>query len=376
MNVARRSATLVTGGSGFLGGLTTAALLAEEGTELVLPVRSHHDTSQLLWHITFGLKSLELEMTQAYRDRLRFVPLPPLDRLHELDAALGDVRVAEVVHSAGCLDYFDKATLEAINIGMTERMLELAHKWKVDRFTYVSTAYSSGYLAGTAPETVHEEPPKDPTDYTRTKRAAERLVASSGLPFQVFRPSIVIGTSSAGQYTGKRYGLYQLWNGMERLLCKKWVPTLHVVAPERKVSLLHQDSYQRALLAARRDLPEARFIHLTSRYETAPTMREVWNLWNQACARAREIIYYDNVDEVPLREIDSRQRAFISLAWTNLEIASRHWHFATGNLEELRKRGLEFADVTVASTELCQRRFIEESETVQRFIELYHRDAA
>ncbi|HYV43407.1 MAG TPA: SDR family oxidoreductase [Myxococcaceae bacterium] len=374
MNVTRRPTVLLTGGSGFLGSLAAASLLAGEECDLLLPVRSHHGQDQLLWHIGFGLKTLGLELTPALRERIRFGPPLEAERLKELEAALEGAPLAEVVHCAGCLDYFDKATLEAVNVGLTERLVDLALRRKVDRFTYLSTAYSCGYLEGTAPEGPHPDPAADPTDYTRTKRAAERLVAGSGLRFQVLRPSIVVGTIE-GQYTGKRYGLYQLWNGMERLLCKKWLPVLHVVAPQRKVSLLHQDAFQRAFMAVRRDLPEAPYVHLTSRYETAPTMRQIWDLWNQACARPREVVYYDKVDDVPLLELDSRQRAFLSLAWANLQISSRHWHFATGHLEALRQRGLQLDDVTLASTELCQRRFIEGSEVVQRFIQLYHRAA-
>ena len=376
MNVSRRSGVLVTGGSGYLGGLTAAALLTEDATEVILPVRAHHDADQILWHVGFGVSCLGQELTPSLRDRLHLVPLPPLDRMHEMDAALGDLRVAEVVHCAGCLDYFDKETLYAVNVRLTEQMLDLSRRWAVDRFTYVSTAYASGYIEGTAPEGPHPDPPSDPTDYTRTKREAERLVAGAGMPFQVVRPSIVIGTSGTGQYTGKRYGLYQMWNGLERLLCKKWVPVLHAVAPTRKASFVHQDSYQRGFLAARRHLPDAPFIHLASRNETSPTMREVLDLWIHACARPREVVYYERVEDVPMREIDSRQRAFLSLAWTNLQIASRHWRFATDNLDLLRERGAEIPEATLASIETCQRVFIESSEAVQRFIQLYHRDAA
>lgn len=102
-------------------------------------------------------------------------------------------------------------------------------------------------------------------------------------------------------------------------------------------------------------------------------MRQLWDLWIRSCARPERVVYYDRPDELPMREIDTRQRAFLSLAWTNLEVASSHWDFATANLQRLRQQGLDFRDVTLDSLENCQRRFIEESETIQAFLQRYER---
>lgn len=361
---------VVSGGSGFLGGLIAASLLVDDTATVVLPVRPHHAEREVLWHVGFGVSSLGHEFTEDHKRRLRLVRVQSpdeLDRSRELD----DLRVVEVIHCAGCLDYFATQALQEINVGLTRRMIEVARRWRVRRFTYLSTAYSCGYREGIAPESAHALPAQDPTDYTRTKREAEWLVAESGLPFHIIRPSIVIGTSDRGAYTGKRYGVYQLWNGLERLMCRTWVPVLHVVAPNRSVHLVHQDSFQRIFLAARRHLPDGSFLHVTSPIEKAPTMRQLWDLWIRDCARPERVIYYDRVDDLPMREIDSRQRAFLSLAWTNLDIASRHWHFATDNQHGLRKLGLDSVDVTLDTLAMCQRRFVEESEPIQKFLRLY-----
>lgn len=74
-----------------------------------------------------------------------------------------------------------------------------------------------------------------------------------------------------------------------------------------------------------------------------------------------------------MREIDTGQRAFLSLTWTNLDIASRHWDFATDNLRRLRDAGLDFQDVTLESLGTCQRRFVEESATIQKFLRRYEK---
>lgn len=370
MTVLKPDAVLVTGGSGYVGGLIAGTLLADDNLHVLLPVRAHHDVNDLVWHVGMALSSMGRTMTDAHRSRLHVLPLPPLDDLAALDAVVAPWRVVEVVHCAGCLDYFDQEQLERINVRYTADMLESARRWGVDRFIYVSTAFASGYIAGTAPETVHDEPPEDPTDYSRTKRQAERLVAASGLPFLVVRPSIVIGTHDQGVYTGKRYGVYQLWSGLERLLCKRWEPVLHVVSNDKPIGVVHQDSFQWGFAAAREHLEANSFIHLTSggAGTDAPTLADFWRLWNRDVAHASELVTYDRPEDVPLTAIPTRQRAFMSLGWENLKIASRHWHFATDNLARLRAKGLEFPDVTVASLERCQARFIGESETIAKFL--------
>lgn len=373
MNFLRRDAIVITGGSGFLGALVAASVLVEDSAVVVLPVRPHHDANDVLWHIRFGVSTLGREFNEDHNKRLRLIPVSSPHEIGNGRHSLDDLRVAEVIHCAGCLDYFDAPMLVEVNVNLTQRMIECARKWGVTRFTYLSTAYSSGYIDGVAPEAGHAPPARDPTDYARTKREAEWLVADSGLAFHILRPSIVVGTGGSGQYTGKRYGAYQLWNGLERLMCRKWIPVLHVVAPSRKVHFVHQDSFQRAFLASRRWLPDNSYLHITTPAEDAPTMRELWDLWIRDCARPERVIYYDRPDELPMREIDTRQRAFLSLAWTNLEIASSHWAFATENLQRLRGQGLDFQDVTIASLEVCQRRFIEESETIRTFLQQYER---
>lgn len=372
MGLVRRDAVVVTGGSGYLGGLVAASLLVGDSATVLLPIRPHHPADEVVWHIRFGVQSLGHEFDDERRRRLRLLPMGSPDALGELRDEVADLRIAEIVHCAGCLDYFDKTNLEAVNVELTRRMLDLGRRWGVSRFTYLSTAYSCGYIQGTAPESLHPTPEEDPTEYTRTKREAERLVADAGIPFHIIRPSIVIGTRD-GRYTGKRYGVYQLWNAFERLMCRKWIPSLHAVAPDQKLHLVHQDSFQRAFLASRNALPPDSFLHVTTPPERAPSIRELWDLWFRACARPERVVYYDTVDDLPMREIDTRQRAFLSLAWTNLQISSRHWRFATDGLARLREGGLDFEDVTLASLESCQRRFVSESRPIQVFLEK-HRD--
>jgi nucleoside-diphosphate-sugar epimerase len=359
---------LLTGGTGYLGGLIAATLLVNEDVEIVLPVRKGNDLEGIARPIRAEIEVQGGRFDPSYLSRLHPVELPPFESLHELDDAVREFGVSEIIHCAGCLDYFDRSTLEDVNVNFTRQLLEQGRRWDIRRFVYISTSFSSGYLDGVVTEQLHDEPLTDPTDYTRTKRAAERLVAGSGLPYLILRPSIVIGDSRDGHYSGKQYGLYQLWSGMERLLCREWNPDIHALAPQQPLSLLHQDAFQSAFLAAFRLLPDNSILNLVSEHDELPDMRELWQLWLTECLRPRLVYYYLKMSDIPVREINTRQRALMGLASVNLEIASHPWRFETTNLQWLRQRGLEFADTTLASVAVCQRLFVKESVAISEFL--------
>jgi nucleoside-diphosphate-sugar epimerase len=361
----RTRSILLTGGTGYLGSLIAATLLVDGEVQLVVPVRKSHDFQSLIQPIRAEIEVQGGSFHPEYGERLRVVGLPPFEALRELDLVVRESGVDEIIHCAGCLDYFDCCALEAVNVNFTRSLLEHGRRWGIRRFVYISTAFSSGYSDGVVRERIHEEVLKDPTDYTRTKREAERLIASSSIPYLIIRPSIVIGDSRDGHYSGKQYGLYQLWSGMERLLCREWHPEVHVLAPKQPVNFVHQDAFQKAFLAAIRELPDDSILNLVSAYDSSPTLRQLWDLWTTACLRPKSIYYYQRMSDIPLRKINSRQRALLALASVNLEIASHPWQFETTNLTWLGARGLQFRNATLESVALCQSRFIEESETIR-----------
>ena len=172
--------------------------------------------------------------------------------------------------------YFDEEKLRAVNVEMTRRFVNAAKRWKVGRFVHISTAFASGFVDGRIDEQLHDEPIADPTFYTESKRRAEWIVAESGVPFMILRPSIVIGDSRDGHYAGPRYGLYQLWSAFERFLLDSWQEEVHYVAPRRSVPLLHQDAFQAGFMGAWRELDDGAICHLTS--QASPTVREIADL--------------------------------------------------------------------------------------------------
>jgi thioester reductase-like protein len=368
------SATLVTGSTGFLGCLVTAALLHEERRRLVLPIRSMARAEDCLAAIRIGLQDRHVseELQNELLQLASVVELPSLDRLRELSQVAMRLGVDEIVHCAGCVDYFDTERLNQSNIALTDGLLTIARSWNAQRFVFLSTAYCSGYRSDTIPECLHPDPrdADEPTEYTRSKRVAEWRVAESGVPFIIIRPSVVIGHSVSGVYRGKNYGLYQLWRAVEGLLCREYSPIWYHVAPPVRTNFVHADAFQAGFTSIYRNTIENAIVHLVSQHESCPTMRELCWMWaNIYCPK--EIHCFATIDDVPFHSLPPRHRRFLQVVAKNLEIASHSWKFENNKLTELRGTGLEFADATLESIGRCQRRYISESPRIQEHIRKY-----
>jgi nucleoside-diphosphate-sugar epimerase len=373
--VPAKQATLVTGASGFLGGLVTAALLAEE-RRVLLPVRDTRSANTTLDLIRCALLDRGF-IEQDAHELLRLatiIELPPLERFQELTTIPEAVQIDEIVHCAGCVDYFDRRRLKAANIDLTSRLLEAAKIWSVRRFIFLSTSYCAGYRTDTVPEQLHPDPlpENEPTEYTRSKRIAEWNIASSGVPFVIIRPSVVIGDSRSGKYTGKNYGLYQMWRAIEGLLCREYAPVWSTVAPSVPVDFIHQDAFQDAFIGIYRLIQPNTIMHLVSDPAKRPTMRELCWLWADIYCPL-EIHCYASVDDVPLPTIPIRQRRFLELAAKNLEIATHLWNFETTHLDKIRTAGVAFADVSLDTIAACQRKYIQGSLRIQEHMRQYAR---
>jgi nucleoside-diphosphate-sugar epimerase len=361
-------ATLLTGGSGFLGSLTAAALLAEAARPLVLPVRPGHSAIECKNRLKIALRDRGVadREVEALIALVAVVELPSLDRLGELDGIASRFEVDEIVHCAGCVDYFDKRRLQLANVELTSRLLATARPWGLRRFIYLSTAYCSGYRSGLIREQLHADPlvAGEPTEYTRTKRTAEWCIAESGLRFVIIRPAVIIGDSQTGVYRGKNYGLYQLWRAFEGLLCREYAPVWHTVAPPAPVDFVHQDAFQNAFLGIYHSAPPGAIVHLVGDPAKRPTLRDLFWQWADVYWPL-EIHSYARVDDVPLASIPKRQRRFLELAAKNFEIATHSWNFETTFLTRLRAAGLPFADATLATIAVCQERYIAGSTAIQ-----------
>ncbi len=85
-----------------------------------------------------------------------------------------------------------------INYDGTVNVLELAKLLKVKAFHYVSTAYVAGKLVGRAMEAQAIDSGFN-NPYEESKFKAEILVRNSGIPFTIYRPSIITGRVKDGR---------------------------------------------------------------------------------------------------------------------------------------------------------------------------------
>jgi nucleoside-diphosphate-sugar epimerase len=364
----REPATVVFGATGYLGTLATATLLVEERCRLILPVRGRRSREQVLGPILAECAASGRRIEPADLDRLEVTDLPATGGIPGLAGPFRGLGVDRIVHCAGSVHYFDRVRLVAGNVELTEAIAGLALGLDVKRLYYLSTAFSCGYRTDRVPERLHPAPESDPTDYTWSKREAESILVRSGVPFVIIRPSVVVGDSRDGRYSGKCYGVYQLWQAAERLLGKGYPPVIHAVAPPIRLHLLHQDAFQAGFLACYRHLTAGRFVHLVSREETLPTLRDLYPLWFRRVSPACTLQYYDSLEEVAVDELDTQQRLWLEFTGVNLQIASHPWSFETGTLDELAGRGLEIAHATLETLSVCQERFVTASARLQEYL--------
>ncbi|MBM3998076.1 MAG: NAD-dependent epimerase/dehydratase family protein [Planctomycetes bacterium] len=367
-NALHRGAVLVTGASGYVGSLIVAKLLCESPDVVVLPVRPGRDPESVRRRIATEMTVAGRPATKSDLGRLVITSLPPEPDIGGLLEFARDYRVREIIHCAGSADYLDARKLTAGNVELTRRFVEMGKRLGVSRFVLVSTAFSSGCRDGLIRETLHEDPGPDPTPYTRTKREAEWIVAESGLPYLIVRPSIVVGDSRDGHYRGPQFGLYQLWQAAERFLCAEYLPRIHSIAPKRALPLVHQNALQDGFLAAYRHLTDGAVVHLVSRDDTLPTVRETHDLWIEQCLRPQDVHYYETPSDVPMDRVSPQERCFIEFANVNLRISAYRWRFETAALDRLRADGLEYPDATRETVAICQSRFMRDSDRVQRFM--------
>ena len=182
MNLANKGTVLLIGASGYLGSLVAAGLLSKKDCRILAPIRSGTSRESLIEKIQAELAA-DCPDREIDFDRLITVNLPPLSEMNTLSADLQRLVVDEIIHCAGSVDYFDSARLKEVNVDLTSELIALGKKQGVKRFIYLSTAFSCGFVKGLVREALHTNPEADPTEYTQSKREAERLVSNSSIPF-------------------------------------------------------------------------------------------------------------------------------------------------------------------------------------------------
>jgi nucleoside-diphosphate-sugar epimerase len=202
-------ATLLTGGTGYIGAYVVARLLEARERVLLLARRTDREA---LWRAL--QPHLDFETFDAALRDARIVPVAG-DLTHPglgLDAAALERLAKEttsVLHIAASLNRKSERSCLNVNLKGTLHVLEVARRARDDhglrRFSHVSTVAVAGTRQD---ETVREDeaidwerPDYDP--YARTKKFCEymigRLLPDVGIT--IFRPSVVLGDSRRPEVT-------------------------------------------------------------------------------------------------------------------------------------------------------------------------------
>jgi thioester reductase-like protein len=185
-------AVLLTGATGFVGREILSRFLERDDRHVFALVRADNDDEAAgrlpdharLTAVAGDIEHRNLGLAEGSRERLR-----------------GEVTT--VVHCAASVSF--EMPLEesrSVNVDGTRRMLDFARSCtRLERFSYVSTAYVSGEPGGLFREDELAVGQEFRNPYERSKFEAELALRSEGadLPLQILRPSIVVGDSTTGR---------------------------------------------------------------------------------------------------------------------------------------------------------------------------------
>jgi thioester reductase-like protein len=204
----RSSSVLLTGVTGFVGEELLYQLLIETVADVVCLVRAADDV-----RARARLKAIATGLFgpggwEGIAPRVRVVrgdlTLPGLGLSAATREALVE-RTTHIVHGAASVRFdLPIGEARAINYGGTETVLELARaaleQGRLQRFSYVSTAFVSGMYGEWFGEDDLDVGQRFRNSYERSKFEAEVLLRSTmrQLPIIVLRPSIVVGRSQSG----------------------------------------------------------------------------------------------------------------------------------------------------------------------------------
>jgi len=185
-------AVLLTGATGFVGREILSRFLERDNRHVFALVRADSDDQAAgrlpahprLTAVAGDIQRNDLGVAGASSERLRR-------------------EVTTVLHCAASVS-FDVPLEESrsVNVDGTRRMLDFARSCtRLERFSYVSTAYVAGEPGRLFREDELAVGQSFRNPYERSKFEAELALTSEGadLPLQILRPSIVVGDSSTGR---------------------------------------------------------------------------------------------------------------------------------------------------------------------------------
>ncbi|MFC9993556.1 SDR family oxidoreductase [Nocardia sp. NPDC127526] len=178
-------AYLVTGATGFIGRFLVPELLKRDGDIHVL-VRPGEDSvlrfnrCMRMWDAPGRVRPVRGDLS---------APGLGIDPAW-IDANRGSID--HIVHLAAGYDSVPPG-------GGTRRVTELAAALEAGQLHHVSTVQVAGDFEGAFTENMFDVGQLLPTSYQRAMLKAEQVVRESGVPWRIYRPSIVIGHSRTGE---------------------------------------------------------------------------------------------------------------------------------------------------------------------------------
>jgi NAD(P)-dependent dehydrogenase (short-subunit alcohol dehydrogenase family) len=209
---------VVTGATGFIGRHLVGELLKRKGEiRVVVRPASRHKVDELVSRLGAPrgrIKPLEGDITQR--------------RLGIKDAELKRLKGAELFHLAAIYNLeADDESNRVTNIEGTRNVVDFANAAGVARLHHVSTIVVAGNKwKGEFTEEMFDEGQELDQPYYRAKFEAEKIVREQArVPFRIYRPGIVIGSSVTGE-ADKIDGPYYGFKLIQRLrdTLPSWFP--------------------------------------------------------------------------------------------------------------------------------------------------------
>jgi NAD(P)-dependent dehydrogenase (short-subunit alcohol dehydrogenase family) len=213
---------LVTGATGFIGRHLVDQLLKRDGHIQVLVRAASREKMEARIALLGAQDRINVVQGDITRDHAGIADAER-ERLHG----------AEVYHLAAVYDLeADEQTNRLANVEGTRNVVNLANAVGAARIHHISSiAVAGGKWRGEFTEEMFEEGQDLGHPYYQTKYEAEKIVREeAGVPFRVYRPGIVIGSSETGEadrIDGPYYG-FKIMQRMRESL-PNWAP---LIGPE------------------------------------------------------------------------------------------------------------------------------------------------
>ena len=190
----------VSGATGFLGTEVVSRLLAETEADIYVLVRAETEeaAAHRLRNAWYHEKNLYRQIGRRVLPAAGDFTVPQLGLSEKMQQEL-KAHATRVFHCGAEIGFqTDEAILKETNCKGTENMTAFAKELtNLKCFVHVSTAYVAGQKTGVIAE---EELPATHFSslYEKSKAEAEYIVMTSGLPYAICRPGMIIGDSRTG----------------------------------------------------------------------------------------------------------------------------------------------------------------------------------